>query len=54
MSNNINTPRKEPVERNPLVTLIEVLTTIDRRENIIDKEMLKKCSQKSAKSKLSQ
>lgn len=41
MAKNVKTPRKEPVERNSLVALVEILTAIDRRENIIDKEMLR-------------
>ncbi len=41
MKSKIKAPQQKQVERDPLVLLAEVLTQIDRRENIIDVERLR-------------
>lgn len=41
MTNKTKAQQQEPIERDPLVALAEVLTQIDRRENIIDIERLR-------------
>lgn len=41
MKNEIKAPQQKLAERDSLVALVEVLTNIDRRENIIDMGRLK-------------